>query len=359
MLQNAAMTTQQNDQDLLKSSYFYELPPELIADRPVGGRHFSKLFVYKVKSNQIIHATFKDLPMFLDAKTHLVLNQSRVFPCRLRGKKTTGGAVEVFVLSLIDQNNIYPAMIKTSGKKSLGDTFNFDKLVCEIVDRCQDGTFLVKFNLAKKELINFLEHKAKTPIPPYIRGGESDEKDLTDYQTVYAQELGSVAAPTAGLHFTEDVFKNLQDKGIDKSFVTLHVGAGTFLPVKVDNILEHHMHCENFKVDYETLVKLNQHKENIVAVGTTTLRVLESIYKNDQFDCDENLQSTNIFLYPGKDVKSIKGLITNFHLPESTLLMLVSSLVGREKALELYKIAVENKYRFFSYGDSMLILRNA
>lgn len=358
MLKNGAMTTKHNDQDLLKSSYYFDLPSELIADRPVEGRHNSKLLVYKAKSDQIIHTQFNNLPEFLSSETHLVLNQSKVFPCRLLGHKPSGGAAEVFLLSLIDENNIYPAMVKSSGKKKEGDRFIFDELECEIVGRNEDTTFKVKFNMPKDELISFLETKAKTPIPPYIRGGESDEKDKEDYQTVYAKELGSVAAPTAGLHFTDDVFKRLEDKGVLRDFVTLHVGAGTFLPVKVDNILEHHMHTEYFHVDFETLNRMNKSLGNIVAVGTTSLRVLESIYTSEGFKTSGDLEGTNIFLYPGKEVNSIKGLITNFHLPESTLLMLVSSLIGRQKALELYNLAIEKQYRFFSYGDSMLILRN-
>ncbi|MDA9793340.1 S-adenosylmethionine:tRNA ribosyltransferase-isomerase, partial [Bacteriovoracaceae bacterium] len=283
MLNLTPMTTEHNNQDLQKASYFFELPAELIADRPVEGRHNSKLLVYKVKSNEVVHASFKDLANFMPEDSHLVLNQSRVFPCRLLGHKPSGGACEVFLLSLLDQQGIYPAMIKASGKRKVGETFLFDELSCELMSKNTDGTFQIKFNLKKEELINFLEEKAKTPIPPYIRGGESDAKDLEDYQTVYAKDLGSVAAPTAGLHFTEEVFKSLKDKGIKKSFVTLHVGAGTFMPVKTDSILDHHMHTEYYSVEANQLKQINKHAKNIFAVGTTSLRVLESIYKDGVF----------------------------------------------------------------------------
>jgi S-adenosylmethionine:tRNA ribosyltransferase-isomerase len=353
---------QETNKDLLKSAYEFDLPEHLIAQRPVAGRENSRLLVYKVKSNKIIHSHFHKLPEFLPKNSLLTMNQSKVFPCRLIGKKATGGKVEVFVLSLLHDNGIYPAMIKTSGKKVIGEKFLFGnsvfELTVDLIDRNDDGTFFIKFNLDHKSLLKFLEEEGKIPIPPYIRSGESDEKDYEDYQTVYAKEVGSVAAPTAGLHFTENVFKQLEKKNIEKSFVTLHVGAGTFLPVKTKSILDHHMHTEFYEVDRDNLAKLNSGKK-VFAVGTTSLRVIESIYNNsnNKFETDHDLHGTNIFLYPGKEVKSISGLLTNFHLPGSTLLMLISSLMGRDKALEIYSEAIKNEYRFFSYGDAMLILR--
>jgi S-adenosylmethionine:tRNA ribosyltransferase-isomerase len=345
------------DKDLLLSSYMFDLPNHLIAARPVEGRHHSKLLVYKVKSGEIIHSNYKDIGKYLPENSTLIFNQSKVFPCRLIGKRASGGKCEVFLLSLIKKDSNYPALIKTSRKKSIGDKFIFGDLACELKAIDTDGSFLVEFNLDDQQLMDFLESHAKIPIPPYIRGGEADERDKTDYQTVYADELGSVAAPTAGLHFTKSLLAELESNEHQLSYVTLHVGAGTFLPVKTENIQEHKMHSEFYKIDNENRNKISSAK-NRIAIGTTSLRVLESSYDKDFKTEDEGFDSTDIFLYPGREVRSINGLITNFHLPGSSLLMLVSSLIGREKTLELYKVAVENEYRFFSYGDGMLILRD-
>ena len=347
------------NEDLLTESYDYDLPNELIASRPMKQRAESRLMVYKVETEEVIHAKFKDLPDFLDSDSLLVLNQSKVFPCRLVGKKPTGGKVEVFLLSLEDTGGFYPALVKTNGTKKQGETYILGDLIATNKGVNEEGNFLLAFNKDKKEFLNILEAQAKVPIPPYIRGGESDEQDKLDYQTVYAKDQGSVAAPTAGLHFTEELFSHLESKGIDKAFVTLHVGLGTFKPVSSEQILEHKMHSEFYQITTENLEKINS-KKNRIAVGTTSLRVLESSYKNGkiEFSPSQGMEATDIFLYPGKEVKSITGLITNFHLPKSTLLMLVSSLIGRKKALDLYQTAIDEKYRFFSYGDAMLILRN-
>lgn len=344
--------------DLLAESYNYELDPSFIADRPAPGRHNSKLLVYKISSNELTHTNFKSLPEFLTSDQILVLNQSKVFPCRLLGEKKSGGKVEVFLLSLIEENGIYPAMIRANGKKRVGDVYSFDKLEAKIEGRSDEGDFLVSFNKNPDELLNYLEELAQIPIPPYIREGKADAQDLVDYQTVYAAQLGSVAAPTAGLHFTDEVFDELEKKGIEKAFVTLHVGAGTFKPVSTQDLSEHKMHHEFFDIDSENLVKINSGKKRI-AVGTTSLRTLESTWKEGKIELPNGTgpYSTDIFLHPGKKINSIDGLITNFHLPKSTLLMLVSTLIGREKALEIYEIAKSKKYRFFSYGDSMLILK--
>ena len=343
--------------DFELASYHFELPKELIADRPVPDRHSSKLMVFNEESGEVIHSTYSEITKFLPAHSTLVFNRSKVFPCRLIGNKPSGGEAEVFVLSLLHENGIYPAMVRASGKRKVGDEFIFGNLKAEIVD-LRGGTFGVKFNLSHEELIKTLETIGKIPIPPYIRNGESDEEDKRTYQTVYAAETGSVAAPTAGLHFSEDLLKKIKTAGHEVATVTLHVGAGTFAPVKADNILEHKMHEEFFTIDQENLATIQKAKFRI-AVGTTSLRTLESSWKNGnvQFENPGSLKSTSIFLHPGKEVHSIDAMITNFHLPESSLLMLVSALIGREKTLELYKIAIENKYRFFSYGDGMLILR--
>ncbi|PIK15576.1 tRNA preQ1(34) S-adenosylmethionine ribosyltransferase-isomerase QueA [Halobacteriovorax sp. JY17] len=345
-----------SDVDLKLSNYDFDLPKELIAERPIPGRHNSKLLVYKLKSNEIIHDYFYNLPNYLPENSLLVVNQSKVFPCRLIGKKKTGGKCEIFLLTTEgDERGFYKALIKTSSKKNIGDEYFFEDGLVATVRDIDDGNFFVSFN--RDNLLSYLESFAKIPIPPYIRNGESDESDKLDYQTVFAKEVGSVAAPTAGLHFTEDVFKGLAKKNIERAEVTLHVGLGTFAPVKTDNLSDHKMHSERFFVDSENKNKILNHKK-IFAVGTTSLRVLESCHNGSEFEITPGeIKETSIFLHPGVSVNSINGLITNFHLPKSTLLMLVSSLIGREKTLELYQEAIANEYRFFSYGDSMLILR--
>lgn len=342
--------------DLSLSSYDFELPEELIADRPVPDRHSSKLLVYNEATGEITHTYFSEIDQFLPPKSAIVFNQSKVFPCRLRGHKPSGGEAEVFILSLLHQNSLYPAMIKASGKRKLGDRFEFGELHCELKEIKGDGTFLVEFNKPHHELLDLLEEIGKIPIPPYIRGGESDEVDKKTYQTVYAKSVGSVAAPTAGLHFSETLLNELK-KNHELAFVTLHVGAGTFAPVKAENLLEHKMHEEFYSIDESNLSIIQKYNHHLVAVGTTTLRTLESAWDGEKVSATSELQATSIFLHPGKPVHSIKALVTNFHLPKSSLIMLVSALIGREKTLELYQIAIEKKYRFFSYGDGMLILR--
>lgn len=339
--------------DLLTDSYDYELDPKRIAQRPVSPRDHSKLLVYDQKSDQIQHKHFYDLPEILSPGDQLVFNRSKVFPCRLSVKKPTGGKAELFLLSLHPVDGCYPAMIRSNGKKKVGDRFELGEIHFELTGLGAEGEFYLKSS--HSNLGEFLYQQAQVPIPPYIRGGDADEQDLQDYQTVYAQDEGSVAAPTAGLHFTENLLQVLDQKSIERSYVTLHVGMGTFKPVASDNILEHKMHTESFLVDPTNLEKIKNNPRRF-AVGTTSLRVLESIYQNGKFEPASG--ETDIFLYPGVEVKSIAGLITNFHLPKSTLLMLVSALIGREKTLELYRIAVNNDYRFYSYGDAMIILRD-
>ena len=343
--------------DLTLSNYDFDLPSELIAERPVAGRHHSKLLVYKVKSDEIIHDEFINMPSYLPKESLLVVNQSKVFPCRLFGQKPTGGKCEIFVLDIqADESGLREVLIKTTSKKRIDQTFHFEEGLVATLKEIRDGRFFVTFNI--DDLESYLFSHGKVPIPPYIRNGESDDQDSKDYQTVYAKESGSVAAPTAGLHFTKDVFKSLEDKSIGRAEVTLHVGLGTFAPVKTDHLKDHKMHTEQYFVDRENLEKIQRNK-NIFAVGTTSLRVLESAHDGKSISLTpDKLYDTSIFLHPGVEVQSISGLITNFHLPKSTLLMLVSSLIGREKTLELYDIAIKNQYRFFSYGDAMLILRD-
>jgi S-adenosylmethionine:tRNA ribosyltransferase-isomerase len=345
--------------DLKLSSYDFDLPSELIADRPVSDRHSSKLMVYNQGTGEVIHSTFAEIHKFLPQDSTLIFNRSRVFPCRLIGNKKSGGEAEVFVLSLLHQNNLYPAMIRASGKRKVGDEFYFGDLAAKLEFVSGDGTFLVRFNQNHENLLNTLEVIGKIPIPPYIRNGESDEEDKKTYQTVFAKEMGSVAAPTAGLHFSQSLLDKLKNAGHPLAAIILHVGAGTFSPIKSENILDHKMHEEFFSIDAENL-KLIREAKFRVAVGTTTLRSLESSWDggNISFPVDKGMCSTSIFLHPGKEVHSIDALVTNFHLPKSSLLMLVSSLIGREKVLELYREAIAKRYRFFSYGDGMLILRS-
>jgi len=340
--------------DLLTKSYFYHLPEHLIAQRPVEPRDQSKLLVYKKKSNQIMHTNFECITDYISRDSLIVFNQSKVFSSRLIGQKKSGGKAEIFVLTPNpDEFNKFQALIKARGTKKVGDEFILpnDK-VAKIEEVLNDGTFFITFNAFVDE--TYLNQFGKIPIPPYIRGGESDELDKLHYQTIYADQVGSVAAPTAGLHFTEKVFNKCRDKNINQAYVTLHVGLGTFKTVATHDLKSHKMHSEKYFIDQENLKLINE-APNVYAVGTTSLRVLESRLKVSDFKAN-HLYETDIFIHPGVDVKSIKGLITNFHLPESTLLMLVSSLIGRTNALELYQIAIEKEYRFFSYGDSMLIL---
>ncbi len=347
--------------DLMVKNYHYDLPEDLIAQRPASPRDHSRLLIYREEDDKIIHDHFYNLPHYLPADSTLVKNNSRVFPCRLIAKKKSGAKAEIFFLSLKEEKEGFPCLIKTSSKKNIGDEFVIDgeKNMITLNARGEDGVFFVRL---EREMANrlkeTLEGQGKVPIPPYIRKGESDNKDLEDYQTLYAseKEVGSVAAPTAGLHFTPRVFRSLKEKGISSESVTLHVGLGTFRPVKSEVISDHKMHKENYFVESEAWKRIVSAPKRI-AVGTTSLRVLESLWPIKDRVIGGEMYDTEIFLHPGVNVQSIDGLITNFHLPESTLIMLVSALIGREKTLSLYNEAVKERYRFFSYGDSMLILR--
>ena len=347
--------------DTLVSAYDFDLPVELIAQRPIDSkdRAKSRLMIYNARTNEVIHETFHNIGKYLPKESTLVFNQSKVFPSRLIGKKESGGKAELFFLDHVPNDlGLYGVLIRTTSKKHLGSQYFFaDGFSVELCELGIDGTFKVKVNLPENysTLMSYLEVHALIPIPPYIRKGESDESDKTDYQTVYSKHIGSVAAPTAGLHFTDKLLSDLKTNSVDTAFVTLHVGLGTFRPVSVDNIKDHVMHEETYFIDQENLERIKKAK-NVFSVGTTSLRVLESSLREESFEPNKMFH-TSIFLHPGVDVKSIQGLITNFHLPQSTLLMLVSSLVGRKKTLELYKEAVKEKYRFFSYGDAMMIIR--
>ena len=341
---------------LNKSTYYYDLPEELIAQDPLAKRDESRLLVLDKDTGDIEHKVFKDILDYLLPNDCLVINNTRVIPARLIGKKKdTGGKIEIFLLKDLGQDN-WEALTKP-GKKALpGVKFVFgenEELIAEIKEVKADGNRIVHFEY--KGIFNeVLDKVGSVPLPPYIH---NKLEDVERYQTVYSKDKGSAAAPTAGLHFTKELLEKIKEKGIDIAEVTLHVGLGTFRPVKEDNILNHKMHSEHYKIDEIACEKINNAKKKggrIIAVGTTSCRVLESIAnKNkDLVPCEGD---TEIFIYPGYDFKILDGLITNFHLPESTLIMLVASLAGYDNVMNAYKKAVEEKYRFFSFGDAMFI----
>ncbi|MEI8346647.1 MAG: S-adenosylmethionine:tRNA ribosyltransferase-isomerase, partial [Pseudomonadota bacterium] len=292
----------QMEEDLKLSNYKYQLPAELMAQRPLSVRHQSRLMIYHHPSGEISHRHFIDLADFLPSDTLLVLNNTKVFPCRLLGQRSTGGHCEVFLLSLtgrqVGEHLLYPCLIKTTRPKKLGDQYHFSEgpgkrpLKAIIQERYPDGTFGVSFD-DHNNLSDWLELIGKTPIPPYVRKGEGDEEDREEYQTIYAKELGSVAAPTAGFHFTDEVFDSLQKKGIDRAEVTLHVGRGTFAPVKDEDIRQHRMHQESYFIDEKNLTKIKQAKK-IIPVGTTSLRTYQAMLAESDFQAGKIYQ-TDLF----------------------------------------------------------------
>ena len=333
----------------------YELPEHLIAQIPIEKRDNSKLLILDKETGEIKHENFYNIINYLNKNDVLVLNNTKVIPARLYGiKKDTEALIEVLLLKNI-KNNIWECLVKPARRVKVGTIISFgnDKLILECISEKEEG--IREFKLIYDGiLIEILEELGTMPLPPYIHE-KLDEQDR--YQTVYACELGSAAAPTAGLHFTNELLNKLKEKGIEVLFITLHVGLGTFRPVKVDNVLEHKMHYENYSMTNEVAEKLNQAKKDgkrIISVGTTTTRTLETIiHKYDEFK--ECSGSTNLFIYPGFKFKAIDSLITNFHLPKSTLLMLVSALSNKENIMNAYNEAIKKDYRFFSFGDSMFI----
>jgi len=333
----------------------YELPEELIAQTPILKRDESKLMILDKENGSIKHEVFHNIINYLDENDVLVLNDTKVIPARLIGvKKETNAVIEVLLLN--DKgNNIWECLVKPAKRVHIGTIISFgnDKLLFKCIKEEDEG--IREFKLIYNGiLMEILDELGSMPLPPYIHKN-LDDKDR--YQTVYAKNIGSAAAPTAGLHFTSDLLDDLQAKGVKVLFITLHVGLGTFRPVKVDNVLEHKMHSEKYSMSSEvaeTLNKVKKEGKRIISVGTTTTRTLETIYhKYDSFK--ECSGETDIFIYPGFEFKAIDAQITNFHLPKSTLLMLVSALASKENILNAYNEAVKNKYRFFSFGDSMFI----
>lgn len=341
------------------TDFDYVLPLDRIAQFPTDKRDNSRMMVIDRATNQINHNHFFDVVDYLKPGDCLVMNDSRVIPARIHGHKERTGAKVEFLLIRRIEGDVWETMVKPGKRIKPGDRIHFSDapfFVAEVLDFGEDGTRIVRLEY-EGIFWETLEAIGSMPLPPYIQR-ETEESDRLRYQTVYSKIEGSVAAPTAGLHFTDVLLKQIREKGVELAFITLHVGIGTFRPVKTERIEDHSMHFEEYSVSAEAAEAINRTKRNggrVIAVGTTSVRTLESAA-----DLDGVLPvgdgSTGIFIYPGYDFKLVDGLITNFHLPKSTLLMLISAFYDREKVLEAYRTAVEQNYRFFSYGDAMLIL---
>ena len=335
--------------------FWYDLPEDLIAQTPLQQRDSSRLMVMNRVTGEVSHRHFYDILDYLNPGDCLVMNDSRVLPARLLGHRPSGGAVEVLLLRDLG-NGAWECLVKPGKKMQIGQEaiFGEGELTATVTAVREDGNRVVQFHY-EGIFLEVLERLGRMPLPPYIKAELADQER---YQTVYSREVGSAAAPTAGLHFTNELLEKVREKGVDTGFVTLHVGLGTFRPVKADDILDHHMHSELCMIHEETAAKLNAAKARggrIVCVGTTSCRTLESLV-NEDGSFSAKSRWTDIFIYPGYRFKAMDGLITNFHLPESTLVMLVSAFAGRENVLAAYEEAVRQKYRFFSFGDAMLIL---
>lgn len=338
------------------SDFYFDLPEELIAQVPLKERDKSRLMVLDKKTGKVNHKGFREILDYLKPGDCLVLNNTRVIPARLFGVKDTGANVEFLLLKRIDQNR-WQTLVKPGKRAKIGAKFyfgNHKELKGEIVELSEEGTRIIEFTY-EGIFEEVLDRLGNMPLPPYITEKLEDKER---YQTVYSKHRGSAAAPTAGLHFTEDLLMELKDKGVKIAYITLHVGLGTFRPVKSENILEHKMHSEFYMVSKETADIINSTKSKggrIISVGTTATRTLETVGNNEGVIREGN-GWTDIFIYPGYKFKVINGLLTNFHLPESTLIMLVSALAGKENVLKAYNKAVKEEYRFFSFGDAMLII---
>lgn len=335
----------------------FELPEELIAQTPLSNRDASRLMVLNKKTGEIRHETFRNIISYLRKGDCLVLNDTRVMPARLYGEKTdTGANIEVLLLKQLEGDR-WETLVKPAKRVKIGTeiTFGDGRLKAVCIDTLEHGGRVLEFSY-QGIFYEVLEQLGEMPLPPYIK---EKLEDPERYQTVYAREVGSAAAPTAGLHFTEQLLDDIRAKGVHIAFITLHVGLGTFRPVSVENIEEHDMHAEFYQMSEETAQLLNEVKQQggrIIAVGTTSTRTLETVATrhNGKFVAESGW--TDIFIYPGYEFKGIDGLVTNFHLPKSTLIMLVSALAGRENILHAYNVAVKERYRFFSFGDAMLII---
>lgn len=337
------------------SDFYYDLPDELIAQTPIEPRNASRLMLLDKKTGCTEHKIFKDLTDYLNPGDCLILNDTRVIPARIFGVKKETGAVVEFLLLKQKENLVWECLCKPSKKAKNGAQFTFGdgQLECTVVDVLDDGNRIIEFS-CKDNIYAVLDEIGQMPLPPYIK---KKLKDKERYQTVYSEHLGSAAAPTAGLHFTKDMLREIEKKGVKIGYVTLHVGLGTFRPVKVDDVTKHTMHSEHYVVPSKTADLINETKKNsgrVISVGTTSCRTLESVAtKNGCICADED--DTSIFIYPGYEFKCIDALITNFHLPESTLIMLVSAFAGYDNVMNAYREAVDERYRFFSFGDAMFI----
>ena len=340
-----------------KSDFYYNLPEELIAQTPVTPRDHSRLMVVDRESGAITHRHFYNLCDILQKGDLLVMNDSRVLPARLYGEKVDNGTFIEFLLLEQKGDKLWEIICRPGKKAKVGTKFSFGggKLLAEVVEVKPDGNRIVQFS-CDGNFYTVLDEIGQMPLPPYITKKLEDKER---YQTVYSRELGSAAAPTAGLHFTKEMPQALREKGVETAFVTLHVGLGTFRPVKEDDVLQHKMHSEHYHLPQETVDKILQTKQNggrVIAVGTTSCRTLEAVATEHDGKLVAADGYTDIFIYPGYQFKVLDGLVTNFHLPESTLIMLVSALLGYEKTMHAYDVAVKERYRFFSFGDAMCIL---
>lgn len=342
------------------NEFDYHLPQELIAQKPADRRDCSRLLAVHRDTGKTEHRHFYDVLEYLNPGDCLVLNNSKVLPARLFGTKEQTGAKVEFLLIKRIKDDVWETMVRPGKRLRPGDRVTFSpEFTAEIKDYGPDGTRLAEFHY-KGIFMEHLETLGSMPLPPYIER-ESRPEDKERYQTVYCREEGSVAAPTAGLHFTRELLKKAEDKGVNIAYVTLHVGIGTFRPVKCQQIEDHQMHFEEYHITRENAEKINRTKAGggrIFSVGTTSARTIESaaVLKGGEYVLEEGSGSTGIFIYPGYSFKMVDALITNFHLPKSTLLMLISAFYDRERILQIYHMAVEEKYRFFSYGDAMILL---
>ena len=341
-----------------KSDFFYDLPEELIAQTPLEPRDSSKMMVLSKENDNILHKHFYDVCDYLNEGDTLILNNTRVLPARIYGIKEETGAVVEFLLLNQLENDVWESLAGPGKRAKVGTLFSFGEgiLKCEVTEVLENGNRIIKFSYDKNDnFFNILDKVGQMPLPHYIT---EELQDKERYQTVYSKELGSAAAPTAGLHFTNEILEKLKAKGVNIGYVTLHVGLGTFRPVKAEKIEDHKMHTEHYHLPKETaelIINTKKSGGRVIAVGTTSCRTLESA-ATFCGEIKEDDRNTDIFIYPGYKFKCIDGLITNFHLPESTLIMLVSAFYGYDKTLKAYKTAVDEKYRFFSFGDCMMII---
>jgi S-adenosylmethionine:tRNA ribosyltransferase-isomerase len=345
---------------MTKSDFYYDLPKELIAQHPIEPRNASRMMKIDRSTGECTHSHFYNLCEYLKEGDLLVLNDSRVLPARIYGEKTSNGSFIEFLLLEQRGNEEWEILCRPGKKAKIGTVFSFGggKLKAEITDILEDGNRIAKFTVREGNIYTVLEEIGQMPLPPYITEKLEDKER---YQTVYSHEIGSSAAPTAGLHFTKEMLSDIESRGINIAYVTLHVGLGTFRPVKEERVLDHKMHSEHYEIPERTAKLIKETKANggrVISVGTTSCRTLESVAQKygEIVPCEGR---TEIFIYPGFEFKVLDGLITNFHLPESTLIMLVSAFLGYENTMNAYKIAVKEKYRFFSFGDCMFIVDRA